>query len=81
MNVGKFYRSAVPGCHVGTKVHGSDDRDIKNALQNWKRKLKDAGTLQEFKDKREFIKPSERKRKQKDHAVYFQKIEQRRMDE
>lgn len=63
--------SIVPGSSVGSNVV---DGDLSYAIRNWKRKVKDDGRLREFYNRREFIKPSARRRKQKQDAVYRQKM-------
>jgi small subunit ribosomal protein S21 len=42
---------------------------IEPAIKLWKRKLKDSGILEQLKERKEFIKPSAVKRKQKEEAI------------
>ena len=42
---------------------------IEPAIKLWKRKLKDSGILEQLKERKEFIKPSAVKRKQKKEAI------------
>jgi small subunit ribosomal protein S21 len=39
--------------------------DINGALRKFKKKVQDAGVIQEYKERREYVKPSEKKRKAK----------------
>lgn len=47
--------------------------NIQLALKKWKNKTFDSGHLNELKDRREFLKPSVVKRKQKKDAIRAQK--------
>ena len=47
---------------------------IEHALKKLKRKFRDVGTLKEIRKRKEFVKPSEIKRKQKQKAQYIQKL-------
>ena len=47
---------------------------IEQALKKLKRKFRDVGTLKEIRKRKEFVKPSEIKRKQKQKAQYIQKL-------
>ena len=42
---------------------------IEPAIKLWKRKLKDSGIIEQLKERKEFIKPSAVKRKQKEEAI------------
>ena len=42
---------------------------IEPAIKLWKRKLKDSGILEQLKERKEFIKPSAVKRKQREEAI------------
>ena len=53
----------IPGCATGVKVVNGN---IELALKMWKRKVKDS---EELKNRKEYIKPSAVKRKQKQQAV------------
>lgn len=39
--------------------------DINGALRKFKKKVQDSGVLQEYKERQEYVKPSEKKRKAK----------------
>jgi small subunit ribosomal protein S21 len=39
--------------------------DINGALRKFKKKVQDAGVIQEYKERREYVKPSEKRRKAK----------------
>ena len=43
--------------------------NLEAALKFWKRQVKESGILQEVKDRREYIKPSAVRRKQKQDAI------------
>lgn len=45
------------------------NNQIEPALRVWKRKMKESGILDELKDRKEFVKPSVTKRKQKEEAI------------
>lgn len=52
--------------------------DIMRALKLFKRKTMDSGHLQELRDRKEYTKPTTKRRKQKQQAV---RLEQRRVSE
>tara|TARA_B100000963_G_scaffold50900_1_gene39018 strand:- start:973 stop:1221 length:249 start_codon:yes stop_codon:yes gene_type:complete len=56
----------VPGKFKAAKVINGN---IEAALKFWKRQVKESNVLQEVKDRKEFIKPSAVKRKQKMDAI------------
>jgi len=56
----------VPGRFRAAKVVNGN---IEAALRFFKRQMKESEILQEVKDRREYIKPSARRRKQKDDAI------------
>jgi|TARA_R100001163_G_C5028744_1_gene169581 ribosomal protein S21 len=75
----KIWQSHIPGQPLGASVvknpkNPKDKGDIGFAIRFWKRSLKDAGTLQELKDRRFFKKKSTKRREQMNSAKYFQKI-------
>ena len=74
----KYHQSTIPGHGIGSKVV---NKDINFALRNWKRKLKNSNILLELKEKREYIKPSARKRQQLITAKYTQKIKDLHIDD
>lgn len=66
----------VPGKFKAAKVVNGN---LEAALRFWKRQVKDSNVLQEVKDRREYIKPSARRRKQKQDAIrreYIRRIRQ-----
>tara|TARA_B100001564_G_C20225248_1_gene483572 strand:- start:111 stop:344 length:234 start_codon:yes stop_codon:yes gene_type:complete len=67
----KIWQSHIPGQPLGANVVKGD---VGFAIRFWKRALKDAGTLQELKERRYFKKKSSKRREQMDNAKYFQKI-------
>jgi ribosomal protein S21 len=64
----------VPGNALAVKVIGSSKEDLGHALKAWKRKIKSANILEETKDRREFIKPGVKRRKQLQDAVFMQMV-------
>jgi len=67
----KIWQSHIPGQPLGASVVKGD---VGFAIRFWKRALKDAGTLQELKERRYFKKKSTKRREQMDSAKYFQKL-------
>jgi len=67
----KHHKSIVPGNSKSTKVI---NRDINFALRLWKKQVKSADSINKLKSLKEFEKPSITKRRQKQAAVYKQKI-------
>ena len=67
----KIWQSHIPGVPLGASVVKGD---VGFAIRFWKRALKDAGTLQELRERRYFKKKSSKRREQLDSAKYFQKI-------
>ena len=65
----------VPGRFKAKVINGN----LEAALKFWKRQVKESNVLQEVKDRKEFIKPSAVKRKQKMDAIrkeYIRRISQ-----
>ena len=50
------------------------DRDLGFALRTFKRKVKESKILEHYKDKKEFIKKSVKRKNQVNRAKYIQKI-------
>ena len=48
--------------------------NINSALKRFKRKFRDTRVVQEIRKRQEFVKPSEKKRKQKQKAIYRAKF-------
>ena len=68
----------LPGQTLGVKVTKTKrypDGDVNGAILKWKRMVKDAGVLDEVKDRQEFKKKSIVKRDQLSKAKYIQKIQ------
>jgi small subunit ribosomal protein S21 len=57
---------------VSVKVKNGN---IQKALSKFKRKVKDSEHLFELRDRKQFLKPSVKKRRQKQVAIHNQKIE------
>jgi small subunit ribosomal protein S21 len=70
----KQHLTTVPGNPLAVNVTGTQREDLAFALKAWKRKVKSSGILEAVKDRKEFEKPSVRKRKQLQAAKFLQKI-------
>jgi ribosomal protein S21 len=70
----KQHQAIVPGNALAVKVNGPNREDLAHALKTWKRKVKSAGILEEIKDRKEFIKPGVKKRKQLQNAKFMQMV-------
>ena len=78
----KIWESYIPGSALGTNVVSTkfkdksgkvrESGDIGFAIRFWKRALKDAGTLFEYKSRKEYIKKSQRKREKMNAAKFTQ---------
>ena len=77
----KIWESYLPGHALGAKVVTSKIKDKKTgkiresgdigfAIRFWKRSLKDAGTLFEFKSRKEYTKKSQRRREKMNAAKF-----------
>ncbi len=53
-----------------------EGENIERALKKFKRKFEKTGIVKELRSRQAFSKPSVIKRKQKNHAVYVQKLQQ-----
>lgn len=62
----EFY---VEGCPTAVKVPNKDPGTLERALKYLKRQMKDADVISNFRERKEFIKPSKKKRIIKDNAV------------
>ena len=70
----KQHQTIVPGNSLAVNVVGTQREDLGVALKVWKRKIKNSGILERIKDRKEFEKPSVRKRKQLQSAQFIQRI-------
>ena len=70
----KQHQQTVPGKSLAVNVIGSTREDLAYALKAWKRKIKSSGILEEVKERKEFIKPSVKKRKQLQNAKFMQMV-------
>ena len=70
----KQHLTTVPGNPLAVNVTGTQREDLAFALKSWKRKVKSSGILEAVKDRKEFEKPSVRKRKQLQAAKFLQKV-------
>lgn len=53
-----------------------EGENIERALKKFKRKYEKTGVVKELRRRQAYIKPSVRNRKQKQHAVYVQKMQE-----
>ena len=70
----KHHQQVIPGNALAVKVIGHAREDLGFALKAFKRKVKSSGILEATKDRKEFIKPGARKRKQLQHAVFMKYV-------
>ena len=52
-----------------------EGENIERALKKFKRKFEKTGIIKELRGRQAFTKPSVEKRKQRNHAVYVQKLQ------
>tara|TARA_R100001443_G_C3341352_1_gene174547 strand:+ start:555 stop:830 length:276 start_codon:yes stop_codon:yes gene_type:complete len=86
----KIWQSYLPGHALGasvvtTKYKDKDGKlkqnpDVGFAIRFWKRSLKDAGTLFEFKRRKHYVKKSQLKREQKNAAKFAQWVRDKNQD-
>ena len=73
----KNYRKRVdfviPGVPSGVKVPGPSYGDLEKALKVFKRQMKDSEKLDELRSRREYVKPSAKRRKKMDDAIRAEK--------
>ena len=74
MNKQKQHQQIVPGNALAVKVIGNAREDLAYALKTWKRKIKSANILEHVKNRREFIKPGVKRRKELQNAVFMQMV-------
>lgn len=55
-------------------VKVKDGERIENAIKRWKKKVRNTKQVQELRDRKEFTKPSVKRRSQKIKAKYIQKL-------
>ena len=53
-----------------------EGENIERALKKFKRKYEKTGVVKELRSRQAYIKPSVKNRKQKQHAVYVQKMQE-----
>lgn len=77
------YEFYVEGCPNAVKVPDTSPGTLERALKYLKRQMKDADTVAQFRARKEFIKPSVKKRKIKKEAIrnlaYKVKLEKKAM--
>ena len=57
-------------------VQVKEGENIERALRRFKRKYERTGIVKELRMRKAFVKPSVQKRKDKQHAVYVQKLQE-----
>jgi len=70
----KQHQTVVAGNPLAVNVIGNQREDLAFALKAWKRKVKTSGILERIKDRKEFEKPSVKKRKQLQAAKFIQRV-------
>ena len=70
----KQHKAIVPGNGLAVNVLGTQKEDVAFALKIWKRKIKSAGIVETLSERKEFTKPSVKRRAQRSRAKYIQKI-------
>ena len=77
------YEFYVEGCPSAVKVPNDSPETLERALKYLKRQMKDADTVAQFRARKEFVKPSVKKRKIKKEAIrnlaYKVKLEKKAM--
>lgn len=57
-------------------VQLKEGENIERALKKFKRKYEKTGVVKELRSRQAFVKPSVQKRKQKQHAIYVQRLQE-----
>ena len=74
----------LPGVPTGVKIPDSSEASLEKGLRYFKRQLKDAGTIMDLKSRREYVKPTTKRRKLKKDAIrkqqYHDKITKKYWD-
>lgn len=65
----RHIKSIVPGNGMSVKVLGPKPQDIEYALRIWKRKVKDAGVVEDVRERMEYEKPKTKRRRLKNEAI------------
>ena len=65
----------LEGCPEGVKVPDSSTYSLERAMKYLKRQLKDSEKIMRYKSKKEYIKPSAIRRKQKEDAIRKEKYQ------
>lgn len=69
-----------PGTSPGIKVPGTSYHDLLYALRTFKQMVKDSDKLEELRERRYFQKPSAKRRKKLNDAIYFEKQARKDLD-
>tara|TARA_R110000796_G_scaffold79276_1_gene176330 strand:+ start:323 stop:580 length:258 start_codon:yes stop_codon:yes gene_type:complete len=78
----RFHQSIVHGNPNATRVVKTKRNpvgDIAGALRGWKSKLKTTGTIDALKARREYIKPTTKKREARKTSIYNAMMRQKHM--
>lgn len=67
----KQHKTIVPGNGNAVSIV---DKDLNFALRNFKRKVKESRVIEQYKDNREFIKFSVKRKNEINRAKYIQKL-------
>ena len=70
----KQHKAIVPGNGLAVNVLGTQKEDVAFALKIWKRKIKSAEIVETLSERKEYTKPSVKRRAQQSRAKYIQKI-------
>ena len=70
----KQHQQIVPGNALAIKVCGTEREDLGYALKAWKRKVKSSGILEATKERKEFTKPTAKRRAVLQRAEFIQMI-------
>ena len=66
----KEVKSIIPGNGMAVKVLGPKSYDIEQALRNWKGKVKDNEIVEQYRERKEYEKPTAKRRRLKDKAIF-----------
>jgi ribosomal protein S21 len=67
---GRSIKPIVPGNGMAVKVLGPKPNDIEHALRSWKGKVKDNEIIEQYRDRQEYEKPTAKRRRLKDRAIF-----------
>ncbi len=67
---GRSIKTIVPGKATAVKVLGPKPIDIEHALRTWKGKVKDNEIVEQYRERKEYEKPTAKRRRLKDRAIF-----------